>query len=194
MSAKRKLLILNDDPDLVEMMMSILIDAGYDTKASVVRDLELVIHEEPHAVLLDCPPGEEKEILGFAQKMRLTPKIAKVPILIGTSSMRHIEPSKVWTTFELSIHRGIALVHDTKNTRFAMLSLSPDRTALVLHAKDERPEVVYTAPERIEKISVCPNSGLAVMLTVHKKVIFYMVPERALRAVLHGEGADDAIA
>ncbi|MEJ1171277.1 hypothetical protein [Variovorax sp. CCNWLW235] len=112
----------------------------------------------------------------------------------ASAGMRHIEPSKVWTTFELSIHRGIALVHDTKNTRFAMLSLSPDRTALVLHAKDERPEVVYTAPERIEKVSVCPNSGLAVMLTVHKKVIFYVVPERALRAVLHGEGAGDAIA
>ncbi|MDQ0569454.1 hypothetical protein QFZ42_001288 [Variovorax paradoxus] len=112
----------------------------------------------------------------------------------ASAGMRYFESSKAWTSFELTIHRGIALVHDTKNTRFAMLSLSPDRTALVLHAKDERPEVVYTAPERIEKVSVCPNSGLAVMLTVHKKVIFYVVPERALRAVLHGEGADDAVA
>ena len=102
--------------------------------------------------------------------------------------------SKAWTSFELNIHRGIALVHDTKNERFAMLSLSPDRTALVLHAKDKHAEVVYTAPERIEKISVCPNTGLAVMLTVHKKVIFYVVPERALRAVLLGEGAGDAAA
>ena len=106
---------------------------------------------------------------------------------------RYSEASKVWTSFELTIHRGIALVHDTRNARFAMLSLSPDRTALLLHAKDERPELVYTAPERIEKISVCPNTGLAVMLTVRKKVIFYVVPERALRAVLHGEGADDAV-
>lgn len=108
------------------------------------------------------------------------------------AGMRHVETSRAWTSFELSIHRGIALVHDTKYARFAMLSLSPDRTALMLHAKDERPELVYTAPERIEKISVCSNTGLAVMLTVHKKVIFYVVPERMLRTVLHGEGADDA--
>lgn len=110
---------------------------------------------------------------------------------VGT---RQVEASKAWTSFELNIHRGVALVHDTKKARFAMLSLSPERTALVLHAKDEHPEVVYTAPERIEKISVCPNTGLAVILTVHKKVIFYVVPERALRTVLHGEGAVDAAA
>ncbi|RQO52816.1 hypothetical protein DBV14_15735 [Variovorax sp. KBW07] len=112
--------------------------------------------------------------------------------LATTAGMRHVEASRAWTSFELNIHRGVALVHDTKKARFVMLSLSPERTALVLHAKDASPEVIYVAPERIEKISVCPNTGLAVMLTVHKKVIFYVVPERSLRAVLHGEGASDA--
>ncbi|MET3917165.1 hypothetical protein ABID97_003947 [Variovorax sp. OAS795] len=107
---------------------------------------------------------------------------------------RIYEPILSWTGFDLSIRGGIALVHDTKNARFAMLSLSPERTTLTLHSNGHHPETVYTAPERIEKISVCPNTGLAVMLTMHKKIILYMVPERALRAVLHGEGAGDAVA
>jgi DNA-binding response OmpR family regulator len=92
-TTKRKVVILNDDPDLVEMMTSILIDAGYDVAASVVRDLGFVIAELPDLVLLDCPPGEEKQILGFAQQMRLTRSIAHVPILLATSSFRHLEPA-----------------------------------------------------------------------------------------------------
>jgi hypothetical protein len=32
------------------------------------------------------------------------------------------------------------------------------------------------------------------MLTVHKKIVVYAVPQRALRVVLHGEGASDASA
>ncbi len=92
MNAKHKLIILNDDPDLVEMMSAILEDAGYEVVATVIRDLEAVIAAQPEVVLLDCPPGEEKMVLGFAQRMRLTPSIQHVPILLATSSLRHIQP------------------------------------------------------------------------------------------------------
>jgi DNA-binding response OmpR family regulator len=88
---KRKVIILNDDPDLVEMMTTILTDAGYDVASSIVRELDAVLAAQPDVVLLDCPPGEEKEILNLAQKMRLAPAVAHVPILLGTSSLRHVQ-------------------------------------------------------------------------------------------------------
>jgi len=89
---KRKVVILNDDPDLVEMMTQILTEAGFEVTSSLVRELDVVLNAQPDVVLLDCPPGEEKTLLTFAQKMRLSPKVAHVPILLGTSSLRHIQP------------------------------------------------------------------------------------------------------
>jgi DNA-binding NtrC family response regulator len=91
-SKARKVLILNDDPDLVEMMTQILGDAGYDVSANTVRDLEAAVTYRPHVVLLDCPPREEKAILSLAQRMRLHPVTEKIPILLGTSSLSHLEP------------------------------------------------------------------------------------------------------
>lgn len=98
-----------------------------------------------------------------------------------------------WTTFEMRAPRALALIHDSTHGRYALLSLSPSLDGLDLHTQGGA-ETIYQAPERIEKISVCPCTGLAVMLTVHKKIIMYAVPQRALRSVLHGEGASDAVA
>lgn len=100
------------------------------------------------------------------------------------------EHPKAWQTFELRAHGALALFHDTTRQRFALLGLSPDRTGLILHSAG-RAETVYVAPKRIEKISVCPNTGLAAMLTVHRQLILYAVRERALRAVFHGTGGGD---
>ncbi|MDP9603247.1 UNVERIFIED_ORG: hypothetical protein J2W38_003036 [Variovorax paradoxus] len=93
-----------------------------------------------------------------------------------------------WKTFEVRASRAEALIDDSTRGRYALLSLSPSLDGLDLHAQDGI-ETIYKAPERIERISVCPGTGLAVMLTVHKKIIVYAVPQRSLRAVLHGEGA-----
>ena len=101
---------------------------------------------------------------------------------------RHgVYPQK-WKTFELRAPRAEALIDDSTHNRYALLSLSPSLDGLDLHSQAGT-ETIYKAPERIERISVCLCTGLAVMLTVHKKIIVYAVPQRALRAVLHGEGA-----
>jgi hypothetical protein len=98
-----------------------------------------------------------------------------------------VYPQK-WKTFELRAPRAEALIDDSTHNRYALLSLSPSLDGLDLHSQAGT-ETIYKAPERIERISVCLCTGLAVMLTVHKKIIVYAVPQRALRAVLHGEGA-----
>lgn len=106
---------------------------------------------------------------------------------------RHGRFPQNWRLFEVRASRALALIDDLKHTRHALVSLSPSLDGLDLHSRDGT-ETVYKAPERIEKVSVSASTGLAVMLTVHKKIIVYAVPQRALRAVLHGEGASDAAA
>lgn len=93
MADKRKLIILNDDADLVEMMVTVLTEAGFEVASSITRDLAAVVSAAPDVILLDCPPGEEKEIVNFSQRLRLTANVAHVPILLGTSSLRHLEPA-----------------------------------------------------------------------------------------------------
>ena len=66
---KRRVLILNDDPDLVELMISVLTDTGYEVSSSVTRDLREVVRSKPEVILLDCPPGDEKQIVNFAQQL-----------------------------------------------------------------------------------------------------------------------------
>lgn len=107
------------------------------------------------------------------------------PASVGGQHGRY--PQK-WKTFEIRAPRAEALIDDSTRGRYALLSLSPSLDGLDLHTQGGT-ETIYKAPERIERISVSPCTGLAVMLTVHKKIIVYAVPQRALRAVLHGEGA-----
>jgi len=93
-----------------------------------------------------------------------------------------------WKIFEIRAPRAEALIDDATHNRYALLSLSPSLDGLDLHTQAGT-ETIYRAPERIERISVSACTGVAVMLTVHKKIIVYAVPQRALRAVMHGEGA-----
>lgn len=89
---KKRLLVINDDPDLVAAMSAILVDAGYDVLGTAHRLFDEVLNTAPDLVLLDVPPHEEKEGVNFIQRMRLEPKTAKIPILLGTTSLKHLEP------------------------------------------------------------------------------------------------------
>jgi CheY-like chemotaxis protein len=90
---KNRLLILNDDPDIVEAMTAVLEDAGYEVAGSGHRLLDEVIKFGPDVLLIDIPPNEEKEGLNFIQRVRLEPKTASVPVLLGTTSLKHLEPA-----------------------------------------------------------------------------------------------------
>ncbi|SFQ15249.1 hypothetical protein SAMN05443579_12524 [Variovorax sp. PDC80] len=97
------------------------------------------------------------------------------------------EHPHAWHAFEIGAHKAIALIFDAHRGRFAMTGLSSDRSALVLHSSAGA-ETVYHAPERIEKIAVCPNTGLAAMLTLHRQLILFDLSLRVLLGFFHAEG------
>ena len=89
---KKRLLVLNDDPDLVAAMIVVLEDAGYEVMASGHRLFEEVTRNIPDLLLVDIPPYEEKQGVNFIQRLRLDPKTARLPVLLGTTSLKHLEP------------------------------------------------------------------------------------------------------
>ncbi len=66
-----KILVLNDDPDLVHALGAVLEDAGYEVHVRQTRTLDDVIATKPDLVHIDCPPGATKELLNFVQRLRL---------------------------------------------------------------------------------------------------------------------------
>lgn len=179
---------------------------------AAVHDNQLVLRrlgatDGPESVRVICTPVAETRVL-FANGWQWRSGLGGMALRVATEPhdvwrIHQPDPASVggqhgrypqkWKTFEIRAPRALALIDDSTHGRYALLSLSPSLDGLDLHAQNGT-ETIYKAPERIEKISVCPCTGLAVMLTVHKKIIVYAVPQRALRAVLHGEGASDASA
>jgi DNA-binding response OmpR family regulator len=91
-SGKQRIFIVNDDADVVEAIREVLTDAGYAVDGSATRDVGEVVAAAPDLLLVDSPPGEEKYVLNFIQRLRLHRTTATLPILLGTTSLRPVEP------------------------------------------------------------------------------------------------------
>jgi CheY-like chemotaxis protein len=86
MSPRRKLLIIDDDPDFVEGIKTILETAAYDVDAAYnskdgFRALETGQYD---LLLLDIMMGRGAEGIMIARKMRNDPKLKEMPVLIIT--------------------------------------------------------------------------------------------------------------
>lgn len=89
---KHRILVLNDDPDIIMALTEVLEGEGYEVECRAQRSPEDVLAVMPDVLMIDCPPADEKPVLNFIQLVRLRRETAKVPIILGSSSMRHLEP------------------------------------------------------------------------------------------------------
>lgn len=82
-----RILIIDDDPDFVEITKSILETKQY--KVSVAYDADegfaKMEEEVPDAIILDIMMGKGAEGFIFARKIKKDPRLAKIPILVLTS-------------------------------------------------------------------------------------------------------------
>ena len=86
MSAQKKLLIIDDDPDFVEGIKAILQTADYDVETAYnpkdgFQALQTMSYD---LLLLDIMMGRGAEGIMIARKMRKDPKLREVPVLIIT--------------------------------------------------------------------------------------------------------------
>jgi len=90
---KGRILILDDDPDLVEALSGVLEEQGFEVHRRGTRSVGDVVAVDPELVMIDCPPGAKGEVLKFVQQMRLRREIQHVPIVLGVTSQRLLEPA-----------------------------------------------------------------------------------------------------
>jgi two-component system alkaline phosphatase synthesis response regulator PhoP len=87
MSEKKKVLIVDDDPDYVAAIAALLEGAGYEVSraANGTDGLNLAKTERPDLILLDVMMTERTEGFFVLQSMRKVPVLADVPIVIVSS-------------------------------------------------------------------------------------------------------------
>ena len=92
MTNKKKLIIIDDDPDYVDGIRSILERADYSVKvAHNPQEGYLLLHSEPFdLLLLDIMMGRGAEGVAVARKIRKDPKLRDIPILIITGIREQI--------------------------------------------------------------------------------------------------------
>ncbi len=92
MNSQKKLLIIDDDPEFVDGIKSILASAGYDVDAAFnPKDGFQALQTGKYALLLlDIMMGRGAEGIMIARKMRKDPKLSQMPVLIITGIREQI--------------------------------------------------------------------------------------------------------
>jgi DNA-binding response OmpR family regulator len=86
MSEKTRLLIIDDDPDFVEGIQSILVKADYQVDVAYNPDdgFKALKTNPPDLLLLDIMMGRGAEGVMIANKMHKDDKLREIPVLIIT--------------------------------------------------------------------------------------------------------------
>ena len=92
MDSKKKVLIIDDDPDYVEGIMSILQNAGYEVEAAYnPKEGFRTLQSKPFdLLLLDIMMGRGAEGVMLARKISNDPKLRETPTLIITGIREQI--------------------------------------------------------------------------------------------------------
>ncbi len=92
MDEPRQLLIIDDDPDFVDGLRSILESAGYsvDVAYNPKAGFDALRAKRYDLLLLDILMGRGAEGVMVARKMRKDPELSKMPVLIITSLREQI--------------------------------------------------------------------------------------------------------
>lgn len=85
--AVKKILIVDDDIDLVEAMRLVLENAGFEVidAQNGKKGVEKTIQEKPDLVILDVMMGTQDEGFHVAYEIRSNPEIRDIPIIILTA-------------------------------------------------------------------------------------------------------------
>ena len=87
MSSKGKILLVDDDPDFLDMHAAVLKNHGYEvvTATSGREGLARVRTEMPDAIILDLMMEKHDTGFLFSQKIKTDPLFKEIPILMVTS-------------------------------------------------------------------------------------------------------------
>ncbi len=92
MSDKKKILVIDDEPDIVTFLTTLLEDNGYDTVSANdgVAGLEKTKAEKPDLILLDITMPEKSGVR-YYRDVREDPDLASIPVVMVTGVMKEFE-------------------------------------------------------------------------------------------------------
>lgn len=126
MSARKRILIVDDDPDFVESNKQLLEANGYDVISAPngTLGLEKAKAEKPDLMILDVMMASNTEGFEVSRKIPETPELRKMPILLVTGIRRELnlpfgfEPDATWlpvdSVFEKPIEPSVLLAEIKK--------------------------------------------------------------------------------
>jgi len=97
MSAKAKVLLVDDDRDLVETLRTVLEKAGYEVDAAYdgAQCVETVKAEPPDLIVLDIMMRTMGDGMYVAQHLRQDEATSSIPIIV-VSGINRVPPYSLW--------------------------------------------------------------------------------------------------
>jgi len=91
-SDKRKIIVIDDDPDIVTFLTTLLEDHGYDyvTATNGQEGLERARAEKPDLILLDITMPEKSGVR-FYREVRDDPELKNTPVVMVTGVMEEFK-------------------------------------------------------------------------------------------------------
>ena len=92
MSDRKKIIVIDDDPDIITYLTTLLDDNGYDTITAVngVEGLAKTKSDKPDLILLDITMPEKSGVR-YYRDVREDPDLAKIPVVMVTGVMKEFE-------------------------------------------------------------------------------------------------------
>ncbi len=92
MSDRKKIIVIDDDPDIITYLTTLLDDNGYDSITAVngVEGLAKTRSERPDLILLDITMPEKSGVR-YYRDVRDDPDLAKIPVVMVTGVMKEFE-------------------------------------------------------------------------------------------------------
>lgn len=120
----RKILLVDDDPDFVEMNRAVLVDSGYTVLAAYngAQCLRLAASERPDLIILDMIMEGRKAGLEVSRSLRRAEATRSIPLIMITSVHEsvpvHVDPDPVWLPVDLFLEKPVepALLLETVAT------------------------------------------------------------------------------
>jgi CheY-like chemotaxis protein len=108
-----KILLVDDDPDFVEMNRAVLVDGGYSVVAaySGPQCLAVAAAEKPDLIILDMVMEGRSSGSEVARALRAGEKTRTIPLVMITSVHEtvpvHVEPDPVWLPVDLFLEKPV---------------------------------------------------------------------------------------
>jgi len=104
MSAKKRILVVDDDKDLVDLTRGVLETAGYEVLSAYdgASGLALAKAERPDLLLLDVMMASDTEGFDISRDLQSVPELAGLKVIILTGLVEakklgfHFEPDETW--------------------------------------------------------------------------------------------------